>query len=86
MNILQLPLAADGKTLEWINVHQLLNSLIFTAVGIVIFALAFYLMAKVIPFSVRKEIEEDQNTALGVIMGSVVIGLAIIIAASVHGS
>lgn len=86
MNILQLPLAADGKTMEWINVHQLLNSLIFTAVGIVIFALAFYLMAKVIPFSVRKEIEEDQNTALGVIMGSVVIGLAIIIAASVHGS
>lgn len=86
MNILQLPLAADGKTLEWINVQQLLTSLVYTAVGIVVFALAFYLMAKVIPFSVRKEIEEDQNTALGVIMGSVVIGLAIIIAASVHGS
>jgi uncharacterized membrane protein YjfL (UPF0719 family) len=42
-------------------------------------------MGKVIPFSVRKEIEEDQNTALGIIMGSVVIGLAIIIAAAVSG-
>jgi uncharacterized membrane protein YjfL (UPF0719 family) len=38
---------------------------------------------KVIPFSVRKEIEEDQNTALAIIMGSVILGLAIIIAASV---
>lgn len=77
---------ADGKSLELFNWHQLLNSLLYTAVGIVVFALAFFLMSRVIPFSVRKEIEEDQNTALGVIMGSVVIGLAIIIAASVHGS
>lgn len=77
---------AESKSLELINWHQLLNSLLYTAIGIVVFALAFFLMARVIPFSVRKEIEEDQNTALGVIMGSVVIGLAIIIAASVHGN
>lgn len=78
-------LLADEKTADWINVHQLVSSLVYTAVGVVVFALAFYIMARVIPFSVRKEIEEDQNTALGVIMGSVVIGLAIIIAAAVHG-
>ena len=35
--------------------------------------------------ALRKEIEEDQNTALGVIVGSVIIGLAIVIAASIHG-
>ncbi len=40
-------------------------------------------MTKVAPFSVRKEIEEAQNTALGILMGSVIIGLAIIIAAAI---
>lgn len=67
------------------NAQDLIATLIYTGVGVVVFALAFFVMAKVIPFSVRKEIEEDQNTALGIIMGSVVIGLAIIIGAAVHG-
>ena len=34
---------------------------------------------------VQKEIEEDQNTALGIVMGSVIIGLALIIASVVSG-
>ena len=52
-------------------------------IGIVIFAIAFALMVKVSPFSVKKEIEEDQNTSLGIIYGSVFIALAIIISAAV---
>jgi putative membrane protein len=34
---------------------------------------------------VKKEIEVDQNTSLGILIGSFIIGLAIIIAASIHG-
>jgi uncharacterized membrane protein YjfL (UPF0719 family) len=78
MNLLQLALKLPSY-------EDLIATVIYTGVGVVVFAFAFLIMAKVIPFSVRKEIEEDQNTALGIIMGSVVIGLAIIIAAAVHG-
>ncbi len=67
------------------DIRHLTNSLVYTGLGVAVFAAAFFLMAKVIPFSVRKEIEEDQNTALGIIMGSVIIGLAIIIAAAIGG-
>ena len=66
-------------------VNDLLQSITFSLLGVVFFLLAFFLMAKIAPFSIRKEIEEDQNIALGVLMGSVMLGLAIIIAASVHG-
>jgi len=62
-----------------------LESLTFVGIGLVVFLIAFVLMTKLAPFSVRKEIEEDQNTALGIVMGSVIIGLAIIIAAAIHG-
>ena len=58
-------------------------SIVYSGVGVVVFALAFWLMVKITPFSIRKEIEEDQNTSLGVIIGSVLIGLSIIIAAAI---
>jgi uncharacterized membrane protein YjfL (UPF0719 family) len=68
---------------EQAEVVQLVWALIYTAVGVIIFGLAFWLVTKISPFSVRKEIEEDQNTALGIIIGAVIIGLAIIIAAAI---
>jgi uncharacterized membrane protein YjfL (UPF0719 family) len=68
---------------EQAEIVQLVWALIYTTVGVVIFGLAFWLVTKISPFSVRKEIEEDQNTALGIIIGAVIIGLAIIIAAAI---
>lgn len=66
-----------------LDLDLLLATLAYTGIGVVVFFIAFLVMVKVIPFSVRKEIEEDQNTALAIIMGAVILGLAIIIAASV---
>ena len=48
-----------------------------------IFAIAFWVMVKIAPFSVVKEIEEDQNTSLAILFGSVFIALAIVISAGV---
>lgn len=61
------------------------STVFYTLFGIVVFALAFWAMVKISPFSIRKEIEADQNTALAIVIASVIIGLAIIIAAAVHG-
>lgn len=63
----------------------LIETAIFVSIGLVVFVVAFFVMTKLAPFSVRKEIEDDQNTALGIVMGSVIIGLAIIIAAAIGG-
>lgn len=60
-------------------------TLVFGALGIAMFALAIKLMTKLAPFSVEKEIAEDHNTALAIVMGSVLIGLSIILAAALHG-
>jgi uncharacterized membrane protein YjfL (UPF0719 family) len=65
--------------------NLLLTTLIFSLLGIVLFAVAFLIIVKILPFSTRKEIEEDQNTALAILIGSVIIGIAIIVAAAVHG-
>ena len=67
------------------NPSVFLNTLVYTIFGVIVFALSFWLMVKVSPFSIRKELEADHNTAIAILMGSVIIGLAIIIAAALHG-
>jgi len=64
---------------------SLIDAILFSLVGIGVFALAFFVISRLTPFSIRKEIEIDQNTSLGILIGSVVIGLSIIIAAAIHG-
>jgi uncharacterized membrane protein YjfL (UPF0719 family) len=62
------------------------SSAVFAGIGLAVFAIAFWLMTKIAPFSVKKEIEEDQNVALAVIMAGVLIGISLIIAAAISGT
>ena len=65
--------------------EYLLLSLIYSAVGIGIFMIAYKVIEMVMPFDLNKELAEDQNTAVGVLVGSVMLGLALIIASAMHG-
>jgi len=66
-------------------VRSVIATLVFSFIGILMFALAFWIIVKSAPFSVRKELEEDQNVALGIVIASVIIGIALIVSAAVHG-
>ena len=80
---------AHGSAAFLIPMGQLpeliISTLAFSIIGLLLFALAFWIMEKATPFSIRKEIEEDQNTALAIVMGAVIIGIALIVSAAVHG-
>ena len=65
--------------------HTFLVTLAYTVFGLVVFAVAFWIIVMTTPFSIRKEIEEDQNISLAILIGSVMLGLAIIIASTIHG-
>lgn len=62
-----------------------LSTVVYTIFGVIVFGLAFWAMVKISPFSIRKEIEHDQNNAVAILMAAVILGLAIIIAAALHG-
>ena len=63
-----------------------IDTAVFAAIGLAVFGIAFWLIVKIAPFSVKKEIEDDQNTALAIIIAGVLIGISLIIAAAVSGS
>jgi uncharacterized membrane protein YjfL (UPF0719 family) len=61
------------------------TTVVFVLIGLIVFAVAFLIVVLVAPFSVKKEIEDDQNISLAIIIGSVIIGIAMIISAAIHG-
>ncbi len=72
--------------MDWdVALRHLTQAAIFSAVGIGLFVVALWLIAKLSPFSAKKEIEEDQNVAFAIIVGAVLIGLALIVAAAIQG-
>ncbi len=72
--------------IDWSNfIETLLSTIAFSTVGIVMFAVSFAVINALTPFSIRKEIEEDHNVALAILIGSVILGLSLIIASAVGG-
>lgn len=61
----------------------IITTLIFVAIGVIFFTITYGILGMIYP--IKKEIEEDQNTALGIVIGSIMIGIAIIIAAAIAG-
>ena len=65
-------------------VENALNALAFAGLGIAIFVVAFILMDKLTPYHLWKEIVHEHNIALAILIGSLSMGLCLIIAAAVH--
>jgi uncharacterized membrane protein YjfL (UPF0719 family) len=67
-----------------IQATNVVNAIIYAAIGIVIFAGAFLVLDKVTPYNLWKEIVQEHNTALAILLGAMSLGICIIIAAAVH--
>ncbi|GMU04474.1 MULTISPECIES: DUF350 domain-containing protein [Corallococcus] len=68
-----------------VTLQGVLASVIYSLIGLVVFVAGFYVIRLILPYDVHKEIEVDQNVALGIVIGSFILGLAIIIAAAISG-
>ncbi|AKF79880.1 DUF350 domain-containing protein [Myxococcus sp. MISCRS1] len=71
-----------GVVVSWQGV---LASVIYSLIGLAVFVAGFYVIRLIMPFDVHKELEVDQNTAVGIVIGSFILGLSIIVAAAIGG-
>jgi putative membrane protein len=60
-------------------------SLLFSTIGILVFVAGFFVLRKLLPFDLNKELEVDQNTSVGLVIASFILGLAFIVGMSIHG-
>jgi putative membrane protein len=67
-----------------IKLDSLVNSLIYSLIGVAIFWISFLIIDKLTPYHLWKEIVEDKNVALAIVVGGMAIGICVIIAAAIH--
>ena len=66
-----------------VNFADIVATLIYSLLGLVVALFGYKVYDWITPFDLRKELEIDQNTSLGIVAGSIILGLCIIIAASI---
>ena len=66
------------------QVGYVVNALVFALLGIIIFVTSFAVVDKLTPYDLWKQIVEEKNVALAVLVGAMSIGMCIIIASAVH--
>lgn len=73
--------------MDWLSQHArpVVDSLLYSILGTAILLAAFALIERVLPFSLRKEVAEDQNVALGIILGAFILGVSLIISSAIRG-
>jgi putative membrane protein len=71
--------------IEWLRPAAFLGSILFALIGVVVFWIAFVVIDKITPYDLWKELVENRNTALGMVVAAMCLGISIIVAAAIHG-
>ncbi len=67
-----------------IQMSNVVNAIVYAGIGIVIFFGAFLILDKVTPYNLWKEIVQEHNLALAILLGAMSLGICVIIASAVH--
>lgn len=65
--------------------HPLLAAIVYSILGIAIWIGAYFLIEKITPENTWAEIVKNKNTAVAIIFGAMIIAIALIISAAIHG-
>ena len=65
--------------------NHLVAAVVFSLLGVIVLIGSLFLIEKITPFSITNEIEEEHNSAMAMVVSAIIIGIAIIIAAAIHG-
>jgi uncharacterized membrane protein YjfL (UPF0719 family) len=60
----------------------LLDAALFGLAGIVLLIIGYYIWELITPYNLRREIQENRNTAAAIVVAAFILGMAIVIAAA----
>jgi uncharacterized membrane protein YjfL (UPF0719 family) len=63
--------------------YPLVNAMMFAGLGVVVYAVALAVLSRLAPLRLWDEIR-DRNTAAAIAAGAVALGVAVIVAATMH--
>ena len=70
---------------DWINPVALVNSLIYSLLGVIVFWVSFIIIDWITPYALWQEIVKERNLPLAILVAAMCLGISIIVAAAIHG-
>lgn len=70
---------------HYFNIKYILSSIVYSFIGIAILMLSFWIIEKITPEDLWKEILVNKNNALAIMAAGFMLAIAIIIASAIHG-
>lgn len=70
---------------EFFSIKVFVSSLLYSILGVAMFWISFVVVDKLTPYELWKEIVEKKNQPLATVVAAMCLGIAIIVAAAIHG-
>ncbi|MBW4888305.1 DUF350 domain-containing protein [Mucilaginibacter sp. HMF5004] len=70
---------------ELINYKYIIASILYSAIGIIILLISYWIIEKITPENLWKEVVDKNNIALAIVCASFMIAVAMIISSAIHG-
>jgi putative membrane protein len=71
-------------TIPEIHWAPMVAALVYATLGLVIFGVAFVLVDRFTPYQLWKEIIDEKNSALAIVVGAMAIGISIIVSSAIR--
>lgn len=69
---------------EYIKPAALVGSLVYSLLGILFVVITFIVIDKLTPGDLWKELIEERNMAIAIVVGAMILAIAIIVASAMH--
>jgi uncharacterized membrane protein YjfL (UPF0719 family) len=71
-------------TIPEIHWGPMVAAVVYATIGLLIFGVAFVVVDRLTPYHLWKEIIDEKNSALAIVVGAVAIGISIIVASAIR--
>ena len=71
--------------MDLIHAQPVVNSIIYSFLGIIILIIAYFIIEKITPENTWKEVVQKNNIAVAIVLAAFIIGISMIISAAIHG-
>ena len=71
--------------METLHLQYLASAIVYSVLGILILVISFWLVERITPENLWKEVVEKQNKAIAMIAAAFILAIAIIISSAIHG-
>ena len=70
--------------MEELGLKYIVSTVVYSFLGLLLFISALYIIEKITHFSISKQVVQDRNVAVSIVVGSIVIAMGIIVSAAIR--